>query len=166
MRWPQNGSRAICEGIIMKAFACAVLLSFLLTALATAGSASADANFHTQRIEFVAVSGAPLKAGFVVDVHANGPQVFAHERYVLVAASPNTTYQVRLQIFADSTACSTNIATIATASLQSNASGNASGDFFFRPADAPHNVTVGIIWQVTNDGNVVYATPCTAVTTD
>ncbi|MDP9238942.1 MAG: hypothetical protein M3P30_16365 [Chloroflexota bacterium] len=149
----------------MTRFLTAAFLACLFSALAVAGSARADSNFHTERIDLLPVGDAALRSGFVVDIHANGPKVFAHERYVLVGASPDSTYQMRLQVFAD-TGCQTNILTVPTASLHTNAAGNASGDFFFRPADAPHNVTVGIIWQVTRDGSVVYQTGCIAVTTD
>ncbi len=138
----------------------------LLLALALAGSAAGDANFHTQRIPLTPVAGAPLQEGFVVDIHANGPQVFAVERYVLVGASPDTTYQVRLQVFAESTACATHIVTVPTATVQTNAAGNGSADFFFRPAGVPHNVSVGIFWEFAKDGSVAYKTACTAITTD
>ena len=41
---------------------------------------------------------APLRSMFVENIHANGPNVFAHEQYVVNGAEPNTTYDVVLTI--------------------------------------------------------------------
>jgi hypothetical protein len=147
---------------------------FLAAALAVAicgaltQTAAADSNFHTERIPLTPVGSAALRVGFVVDIHANGPQVFAIERYVLVGASPHATYQVRLQLFGDSAGCAANthITTVPTATVETNVAGNGVGGFVFRPADAPHNVKVGIVWEFTQNGNVAYTTACIAVTTD
>ena len=136
--------------------------------LTLVGSAVADSNFHTERIPLMVVGGAPLKTGFVVDIHANGRQVFAIERYVLVGAASKATYHVRLQLFGDSAGCAANthITTVPTATVQTNVAGNGAAGFVFRPAGAPRNVKVGIVWEFTRDGNVVYRTACTTVTTD
>ena len=138
----------------------------LVLAMGLAVSAAADSNFHTQRIPLMPVDDAPLRSGFVIDIHANGPRVFAHERYVLNGAMPNTTYQVALEVFAESTTCATNIATVNTAILRTNTVGNGTAEAFFRPEEVPHNVTVGIAWEFTSDGGVAYQTACTEVTTD
>jgi hypothetical protein len=55
--------------------------------------------------ELVPVSDAPLQSGFVVNIHPNGPVIFAHEIYQLNGAAPSTTYQVMLMVYPlDSTA--------------------------------------------------------------
>ncbi len=58
---------------------CALALGLL----GAGGTALADQVYHTQQIALAPVGGAPLRTGFVVNVHADGPRVFALERYAL-----------------------------------------------------------------------------------
>ena len=51
-------------------------------AAAVAAAASADSAYHTERLELRGLNGAP-GGGMVVNVHPNGPTVYAHEIYVL-----------------------------------------------------------------------------------
>jgi hypothetical protein len=51
-------------------------------ALGLADSAAADEVFHTEQLALQGVDGAP-GGGMVVDVHANGPNVYTHEIYSL-----------------------------------------------------------------------------------
>lgn len=69
--------------------------------LALAAPASADQAFHTERFPLTPVAGAPLKSGAVIDIHAEGPTVYALERYHLVGAEPGTTYLVTLLVHGD-----------------------------------------------------------------
>ena len=61
---------------------------------ALAQSAAADAAYHTQHMELEPMGGAPLRSGFVQNIKANGPTIYAHEVYVLNGAAPRTTYTV------------------------------------------------------------------------
>ena len=65
---------------------------------ALAVPAAADAVYHSSHIPFAPIGEAPLRSGFVENIHANGPNVFAHEQYVVNGAEPNTTYDVVLTI--------------------------------------------------------------------
>ena len=67
--------------------------------LCLAGAAAADAVYHSERLELAGLAGAP-GGGMVVNVHTNGPQVYAHEIYTLRDAVPGT-YQVILELLPD-----------------------------------------------------------------
>ena len=87
-------------------------------ALTLAPSALADAVYHSAHIALTPVGASPLRSGFVENVHPNGPNVFAHEQYVLNGAVPNMTYTVTIHItsLADTT-CATPFLNLDTASL-------------------------------------------------
>ena len=104
-----------------------VLMLGLLTPLATA-----DAVYHSQQIALAPVGTSPLQSGFVENIHANGPNVYAHELYILAGAAPTTTYAVTLHLFSD-TGCTDEIATIPTATFQTNSHGNGVGQAEFTP---------------------------------
>lgn len=134
-----------------------------------AGSAAGDAVYHSQHIDLQPVAGAPLHAGFVENIHVNGPQVYAHEVYVLNGAEAGATYQVTIQLYPFDTTCSGTPSPIPTALLATNGHGNGKAQFFFRPADVPpalRGATHGILWQLSSGGSVVYRTGCSAVTLD
>ena len=77
-----------------------------------AGTATADQYFHTVHVDLTPIGGAPLKSGFVNDIHTNGATISAQERYQLVGAEPDTTYSVMLQIASDPN-CTTVTRTVA-----------------------------------------------------
>ena len=133
-------------------------------AAAVAAAASADSAYHTERLELRGLNGAP-GGGMVVNVHPNGPTVYAHEIYVLRDAVPGT-YQVVLHIFPTSLNCSGDGAVIPTATIETNANGNGRADVKFTPADAAgiRGLTLSINWTVT--GSATYVTDCTVVTLD
>src|SRR5207245_10733455 len=58
-----------------------------------AGPALADGTYHTSQYAFGAVDGASIRSGFVENIHADGPNVYAHEQYVLNGGEPGTTCQ-------------------------------------------------------------------------
>jgi len=65
--------------------------------LIPSGVAFADQVYHTERLplhvtEEGAAAGYTLRNGMVVNIHANGPNNFAIEEYILNGAKPNTTY--------------------------------------------------------------------------
>jgi hypothetical protein len=132
-------------------------------------TASADAVYHSQHVDLHPVAGAPLHSGFVENIHVNGPQIYAHEVYVLNGAQPNTTYQVALYIYPFSTDCSAEPVAVPTAMLTTNGSGNGKAQAYFLPADVPPDLRGadhGLIWQLSSGGTVAYETSCSSVTLD
>ena len=99
--------------------------------LAFNGRAAADSAYHTERLALSGVSGAP-GGGMVVNAHANGPNVYAHEIYTLRHAVPGT-YQVVLNIYATSLSCDGTPIEIETAQVSTNAAGNGHADASSRP---------------------------------
>ena len=142
--------------------------ALLIPALA-APIASADRVYHTEHLNFVAVGGAPLRSGFVQNIKAEGPRVYAHEIFVLNGARARTTYTVTRDFFFLDPNCSGALVFHSpVATLQTNASGNAKADVFVRPADvAGFEGVHGVMWTVRQAGGAVaYRTRCTAVTLD
>lgn len=128
-------------------------------------SAAADQAFRTSHANLTPVGSASLHSGFVNDVHTNGVQIYAQERYQLNGAAPNTTYGVTLQIsFADASCLSANL-TIPTATFTTNTSGNGEAGFtFYFPG--PGASDVFIRWVISAGGVLQYETGCIPVTLD
>ena len=146
-------------------FLVAVLGLATAAAAATfAGTAAADNVYHTQRLLLNGVGGAP-GGGMVVNIHANGPRVYAHEIYLLRHAVPGT-YQVSLTLFPTSLDCTGPSMAIPTATIETNARGNGRADVKFTPDDvgALRGTTVSVSWSVA--GPATYVTACTVVTLD
>ena len=141
-----------------------ILISAAALALGLAGSAAADSAYHTERLALRGVDGAP-GGGMVVNVHANGPNVYAHEIYTLSHAVPGT-YQVVLNLYTGSLDCSGTLATLPTAEITTNAVGNGQADVKFTPemVGELRGSTVSISWTVI--GPATYVTRCTVVTLD
>jgi hypothetical protein len=154
---------------ILKRAAVAVVLGVLMaTALVTA--VAADQVYHSEHLVLSPVEDAPLRTGFVENSHTNGPQIAAVERYVLNGASPNTSYQVTLQVYAFDPGCDGggDPLAIPTAVIQTNVSGNGSAKQVFVPADSAGFEGVhGIRWEVSVvGGSLAYETTCATVTID
>ena len=132
--------------------------------LGLAGSAAADPAYQTERLALRGVGGAP-GGGMVVNVHANGPNVYAHEIYTLSHAVPGT-YQVVLNIHPGSLDCSGTAIMLPTAEITTNAVGNGRADVKFTPemVGELRGSTLSISWTVT--GPATYVTRCTVVTLD
>jgi hypothetical protein len=128
------------------------------------GIAVADSVYHTERLELRGVGGAP-GGGMVVNIHPNGPNVYAHEIYTLRHAVPGT-YQVFLNLFTTSRNCTGPTAALPTATITTNAMGNGRADVKFTPGDvgALRGMTFSISWTVA--GPATYVTACTVVTLD
>lgn len=141
-----------------------VLAAVTAFAGAFAGAADADRVYHSERLQLSGVGGAP-GGGMVVNIHANGPTVYAHEIYMLRDAVPGT-YQVSLNVFTTSLNCTGATFAVPTATITTNAAGNGLADFKFTPEDvAPfRGSTFSISWTVT--GPATYRTGCTVVTLD
>ena len=148
----------------------AVVVAAVLGVGLMVAPALADAVYHSRHIQLLPTGATPLRSGFVENIHANGPNVFAREVYVLNGAQPNTTYQVTLEIFALDPTCSGDAAAVVpTATITTNAAGNGQGAAVFRPADVPatlRNATHGIIWTVSDASGVVFRSGCEVVTLD
>jgi hypothetical protein len=132
--------------------------------LAFNGTAAADSAYHTERLALSGLSGAQ-GGGMVVNAHANGPNVYAHEIYTLRHVAPGT-YHVVLNIYATSLSCGGAPIEIETAQISTNAAGNGRADAKFTPEDAGglRGSTVSVRWTVS--GPATYATQCTVVTLD
>jgi len=148
------------------------VLSAVVAMLALAvpvSGAKADATFHTERIPLASVGGAPLHSGFVVDIHANGPIVYAHEIYQLNGAQPDTAYHVQLLVFPNGTSCTgAPIVTIPEATLQTNGTGNGTAEKFFTPQDVGpfRHHTFQLEWQLLGPAGLTYQTSCIVVALD
>ena len=148
-----------------------VLVTFALAGIAVmvgAVSARADGVYHSQHVALSPIGGAPLRSGFVENIHADGPNVYAHEQYVVNGAEPDTTYQVVLMIFPLDTTCSSNPITIPTAVITTNAAGNGSADQVFTPTDADglRGLTVGGMWFLMTGNTTKYSTSCGTIHLD
>lgn len=149
-------------------FACS-LLAAVAALLIAATSAGADASYHSSHIALSPLGGAPLKSGFVQNIHTNGPSIYAHEIYQLSGAKPSTSYQVVLSIWTANTSCSGAPALqLPTAVLTTNGVGNGVADVFFTPADADglRGQTVGGMWTLWNGQTAAYTTHCEVITLD
>jgi len=133
-----------------------------------AGAALADGTYHTSQYAFGALDGTSIRSGFVENIHADGPDVYAHEQYILNGGEPGTTYQVVLKIFPGDPTCSGNPIVIPTASLRTNAAGNGTAYHVFTPEDADglRGLTVGGMWFLVDGGSPAYATACAQVELD
>jgi hypothetical protein len=148
----------------------AVSAAASLTSL-SGSAAYADQQYPSQHYDLTPISGAPLQSGFVENIHANGPIVFAHERYVLNGASPDSLYQVVLSIWTSNLSCSGSPALqLHPAELQTNAAGNAEAGDTFSPQEVEQaglfGHTVSAMWQLWTGGSPSYETGCEVVPLD
>ena len=153
-------------------------LVFLASAFAFAvvvPAAAADSVYHTEKLPLASVGGAPLRSGFVLNIKANGPTIYAHEIYVLDGAAPGETYTVTNNFYDtvtddvdDADRCVGEFFPIDTATLTTGPRGNGRADVFFVPADVEGLEGVhGVIWTLRDaNGDLAYQTTCTAVTLD
>jgi hypothetical protein len=149
-------------------FVCGLLVA-VAVALLGATSAGADASYHTGHIALSPVGGTALRSGFVQNIHANGPNVYAHEMYQLNGAAAATSYQVVLSIWTTNTSCSASpTLQLPTAVVTTNGVGNGLADFFFTPADADglRGLTVSAVWVLWNGQTASYKTDCEVITLD
>jgi hypothetical protein len=143
----------------------AVLVAFGVALLPA--TAWADATYHTTRISLTSSAGG---YGVVVNAHANGPMVYAHEQYQLRGAMSDASYQVTLHIFAFNPTCAGGVpdAVIDSAVLTTNGVGNANGKHVFTPSDAAGLAgSSGVIWTMTPvGGGPILSSGCEVVTLD
>jgi hypothetical protein len=132
-------------------------------------AALSDAVYHSEHLALTPVGDAPLRSGFVENTHANGPNVYAHEIYVLNGALPNTTYSVTLLLYPEDPTCSGTAVPVPTATFMTGGSGNGRADATFDVATVDafgiRHATHGIVWTISGGGST-YMTTCTTVTLD
>jgi hypothetical protein len=148
-----------------------VLATAAVAVAALAPLAAADAVYHSEHLDLVPVGNAPLRSGFVQNIKAEGPTIYAHEVFVLNGAVPSATYTVRRNFFFQNPACGDDADFQSpVAQLTTNAAGNATGDLIVIPAAIPAFLVGkhGVLWTVTDPSGAVvyYQTACTAVTLD
>jgi hypothetical protein len=147
----------------------AVGLVTTVVVLALAPVAVADEVYHSEHMRLEPVGGAPLGKGFIENIHADGPTIYAQEVYVLNHASPNTAYEVHLLAYPFDPECAGAPTEFGFTTLITNKTGNGRAKRLIRPADVPvelRDATHGIRWEVRSGGATLYATDCTAVTLD
>ena len=140
----------------------------LLAVAVIAGPVSADSLYHTDRLALEPVGGSS-GGGMVVNIHPNGPNVFARELYALQGAAADQSYQIHLRIYADNVTCTGAPIDLSTAVVDTNVRGNGTAAFVLRPGDVPgflRDSTFSINWIAEQSGTTRYATACTIVTLD
>ena len=144
-----------------------IAAAVVAVALIAVPTAFADQLFHTSHAAVHSVAGAPLRSGFVNDIHTSGVVNSAHEEYHLNGAQPGTTYQVQLVIYPSQSCAGSPFLTIQSSLLTTDVAGNGNANFTV-PAAAPNNppLQVGIVWQFLSNGVPAYATDCVPVTVD
>jgi hypothetical protein len=149
------------------------LVAGALMSAVSVGTAAADSVYHSERLELRPVGGAS-GSGMVVNIHPNGPRIYAQERYSLTGAAPDTSYTVWLVLDASALACDfEDLSVLMKADLRTNVAGNATSpaDFAFHPEDIPAclrgNSAPGH-WEVTTvcGCTLAYLTDWTIVTLD
>lgn len=128
------------------------------------GPVAADGAYRTERLPLHGGTD-PGFHGHVVNIHANGPVVGALERYQVVSAEPNSSYEVWIQFCAAPGFDNF----INTAALHTDRSGNGHAQARFSAAqlDPFSGAVVSIRWSLRDAGGTdVYTTSCTVVTID
>lgn len=150
----------------MKRLAAGVMALALLLGGAT--SVRADAVYHTERLTLDPVGGAS-GSGMVVNIHPNGPEVYAIEQYQLSGADPEATYQVWLHLYIGQADCDGSAAaSLPTAEIETNVAGNGTGQLVLTPeaVEGLRGMSFPINWTVTQEGVLTHTTDCTIVTLD
>ena len=145
-----------------------VLPIALLAVAVMAGPVSADSLYHTERLALEPVAGSS-GGGMVVNIHPNGPNVFARELYSVRGATADQSYQIHLLIYADNLTCAGTPIDLSTAVVETNTHGNGTAAFVLRPGDVPgflRDSQFSINWIAEQSGATRYATACTIVTLD
>jgi hypothetical protein len=130
-----------------------------------ASTAAADMFFHTSHAELTPIGDAPLKSGFVNDMHSEGEVNAAHEVYQLNGALPNTDYVIMLHIYGPDATCTGDGRAVVPTTISTNAAGNGQAIREFAASTGPPRppTTTHIRWIVTLNGTPVYQTGCVEV---
>ena len=142
----------------------AVAVAFVIVPVA-----AGDGVYQTQKYPFTPVAVAERGSGFIENIHANGPIVYAHEQYVLRGAFPETTYDVNIHVSTPAdTTCASPILTGVTATFTTNPAGNGAAHHVFTPTDigALRGATVHVYWTITRGATLAYTTTCETIQLD
>ena len=148
----------------------ATLVTLILAAMVSV--AAADGVYRSDHIEFYPVGDQPLRSGFVQNIHANGPQVYAVERYVLNGASPDTEFYIKPLIYLANAGCTDGFFPFPVEnSISTNHVGNGTALVTLPPEAAAglDGLTINVRWQLlvgAADGPVAYETECAVVMLD
>jgi hypothetical protein len=140
-----------------------------LLTIGVSSTVSADRAYHTERVSLQAIDDAPLRSGSVVNIHANGPKVYAQERYLLNGALPNHEYEITLWVHVFDTDCSEPATPFFDVLISTNAAGNGQAKAPTIPPEAVADLEGehGVNWIVSHDGDTpVYETGCEDVVLD
>jgi hypothetical protein len=153
-----------------RALVAGAFLICLMAAMAVAAAtpALADRAYPSQHIPLASVDGEQIDTEFVENIHVNGPQIFALERYVLVGASPTTEYQVTIKIYGDPGA-TMSLGALPTVAFGTNAVGNGVGRFTLPLSGVDqglHGLTLHLVWELSVGGAVAYHSPISMVVLD
>jgi hypothetical protein len=144
-----------------------LIVSTAAVAALLAPAAAADRVYHSEHLRLAPVGTEPLRSGFVQNIKANGPRIYAHEIFVLNGARPGATYTVERNFFFANQECTGEPATFDVATLRTNAAGNARADVVIRPSEITIDGKHGVMWTVRDaSGTLAYETRCTVVTLD
>lgn len=153
-----------------KSIVAVIMVTMILTVMVSA--ASADQVYQSQHIDFNPVGNQPLQSGFVENIHTNGPQLYAVERYVLNGASPNMDFYIRPLVYLVDAGCTDGqIPFPIENSITTNAVGNGTTLVTLPPEAAAGlaGLTINVRWQLlvgSADGPVAYETDCAVITLD
>ncbi len=131
--------------------------------------AAGDGTYQTQKYPFTAVAAGEQGSGFIENIHANGPIVYAHEQYVLRGASPETTYGVTIHVSGPTdTTCAAPLLIGVTAMFTTNPAGNGAANHAFTPADigALRGSTIHVYWTISTGTTLAYTTACETIQLD
>lgn len=148
----------------------ALVTGAVATTVVPAASVSADAAYHTEHAPLRAIGDEPLKSGFVNNIHAQGPTVYAMEYYQLVQARPNATYMAVIYLHPGDPTCTVPaidlgfLGGIPSSQITTNAAGNGhAASMKFTPDDvAPlRGAEYGVRWVIVDEEqNPVFETDC------
>ncbi len=150
-----------------------IAVMFVLALLAVMVSiVAADDVYRSDHIPFNPVGDQPLRMGFVENIHSDGPQVYAVERYVLNGASPNTQFYIKPLVYLANAGCTDGLVPFPVENtISTNHVGNGTTLVTLPPEAAAglDGLTINVRWQLvvgTPDGPVAYETDCAVIVLD
>ena len=162
---------------MIRATVLAILAAIAVSALFST-TASADRSYHSERLELNAtgLAGHPeLRSGQVVNIHPNGPNNGALERYMVNGAAANADYRVVLVIAelcnSDGSLGGAPVTELTSDLIETDRNGNGTGSLLITRDDLDdfQGFVGGVKWELrVGDvgGAPAYDTNCTTVTVD
>ena len=154
----------------IKSAVVATLIMMLL--LVMVSITAADGVYPSDHIPFHPVGDQPLKSGFIENIHTNGPQLYAIERYVLNGASPNTDYYIKPLVYLADANCTDGLIPFPIENtISTNHVGHGTTLVTLPPEAAAglDGLTINVRWQLVvgaPDGPVAYETDCAVIVLD